>query len=141
MYRTVTDFSSLKKLFEMIAVAVFLDSLDGSIVNIALPTIMEVRFRITGGFRRFFCAGFVVFTVCSVACCFAPYLVLLVVYRAVQGVGTVMIAFVEPLLVVQLMPPTPLVDVYEDGGYGWCGCAGVRVGYRLCVMTEFLSWH
>ena len=41
MYRTVTDFSSLKKLFAMIALAVFLYSLDGSIVNIALPTIME----------------------------------------------------------------------------------------------------
>lgn len=41
MYRTVTDSSHLKKLLAVIALAIFIDSLDGSIVNIALPTIAE----------------------------------------------------------------------------------------------------
>ena len=39
MYQVVTDSSHLKKLLGVIALAVFIDSLDGSIVNIALPTI------------------------------------------------------------------------------------------------------
>ena len=39
MYTTVTDSSHLKKLLAVIALAIFIDSLDGSIVIIALPTI------------------------------------------------------------------------------------------------------
>lgn len=41
MHRTVIDSSHLKKLLTVIALAIFIDSLDGSIVNIALPTIAE----------------------------------------------------------------------------------------------------
>lgn len=41
MYHTVTNSSHLKKLLAVIALAIFIDSLDGSIVNIALPKIAE----------------------------------------------------------------------------------------------------
>ncbi|MDE2519601.1 MAG: MFS transporter, partial [Methanocorpusculum sp.] len=131
MYRTVTDSSHLKKLLAVIALAIFIDSLDGSIVNIALPTIAEGfsvdmstaawvimayflflvgliplfgKIADHGRLQEIFCAGFVVFTIGSVACGLAPDLLMLVVSRAVQGVGASMIAVVAPLLVVRLMP-------------------------------------
>lgn len=167
MYRTVTDSSRLKKLLAMIALAVFLDSLDGSIVNIALPTIAEGfsvdlstagwvimayflflvglvplfgKIADHGRLQEVFCAGFVVFTVGSVACGFAPDLVLLVVSRAVQGVGASMIAVAAPLLVVRLMPPR-----HWGMGMGMAATAGAVAlvfGPVLGgVLTEFLSWH
>ncbi|HJK45756.1 MAG TPA: MFS transporter, partial [Methanocorpusculum sp.] len=111
MYTTVTDSSHLKKLLAVIALAIFIDSLDGSIVNIALPTIAEGfsvdmstaawvimayflflvgliplfgKIEDHGELQEEFCAGVVVFTIGSVGCGFAPDLLMLVAARAVQ---------------------------------------------------------
>ncbi|HJJ98851.1 MAG TPA: DHA2 family efflux MFS transporter permease subunit [Methanocorpusculum sp.] len=167
MYRTVTDSSHLKKLLAVIALAIFIDSLDGSIVNIALPTIAE-GFSVDmstaawvimayflflvgliplfgnvadhGRLQEVFCCGFVVFTVGSIASGLAPDLLMLVISRAVQGVGASMIAVVAPLLVVRLMPP-------HNWGMGM-GMAAMAGAVALVfgpvlggMLTECLSWH
>ncbi|HJJ96985.1 MAG TPA: DHA2 family efflux MFS transporter permease subunit [Methanocorpusculum sp.] len=165
MYRTVTDSSHLKKLLAGIALAIFIDSLDGSIVNIALPTIAEGfsvdmstaawvimayflflvgliplfgKIADHGRLQEIFCCGFVVFTVGSVACGLAPDLLMLVISRAAQGVGASMIAVAAPLLVVRLMPP-------RHWGMGMAATAGAVAlvfGPVLGgILTEYLSWH
>lgn len=165
MYRTVTDSSHLKKLLAVIALAIFIDSLDGSIVNIALPTIAEGfsvdmstaawvimayflflvgliplfgKIADHGRLQEIFCCGFVVFTVGSVACGLAPDLLMLVISRAAQGVGASMIAVAAPLLVVRLMPP-------RHWGMGMAATAGAVAlvfGPVLGgILTEYLSWH
>ncbi|HJK71949.1 MAG TPA: MFS transporter, partial [Methanocorpusculum sp.] len=167
MYTTVTDSSHLKKLLAVIALAIFIDSLDGSIVNIALPTIAEGfsvdmstaawvimayflflvgliplfgKIADHGKLQEVFCAGFVVFTIGSVVCGFAPDLLMLVAARAVQGVGASMIAVVAPLLVVRLMPPR-----HWGMGMGMAATAGAVAlvfGPVLGgILTEYLSWH
>ena len=87
-----------------------------------------------------FCAGFVVFTIGSVVCGFAPDLLMLVAARAVQGVGASMIAVVAPLLVVRLMPPR-----HWGMGMGMAATAGAVAlvfGPVLGgILTEYLSWH
>lgn len=165
MYRTVTNSSHLKKLLAVIALAIFIDSLDGSIVNIALPTIAEGfsvdmstaawvimayflflvgliplfgKIADHGRLQEIFCCGFVVFTVGSVACGLAPDLLMLVISRAAQGVGASMIAVAAPLLVVRLMPP-------RHWGMGMAATAGAVAlvfGPVLGgILTEYLSWH
>ena len=150
MYTTVTDSSHLKK-----------------IVNIALPTIAEGfsvdmstaawvimayflflvgliplfgKIADHGKLQEVFCAGFVVFTIGSVVCGFAPDLLMLVAARAVQGVGASMIAVVAPLLVVRLMPPR-----HWGMGMGMAATAGAVAlvfGPVLGgILTEYLSWH
>lgn len=165
MYRTVTDSSHLKKLLAVIALAIFIDSLDGSIVNIALPTIAEGfsvdmstaawvimayflflvgliplfgKIADHGRLQEIFCCGFVVFTVGSVACGLAPDLLMLVISRAVQGVGASMIAVAAPLLVVRLMPPR-----HWGMGMGMAaGAVALVFGPVLGgILTEYLSWH
>ncbi len=167
MYQVVTDSSHLKKLLGVIALAVFIDSLDGSIVNIALPTIatgfsvdlsmaawvimayflflvglipLFGRIADHGRLQEIFCLGFVVFTAGSVACGFSSDLIVLIVSRAVQGIGASMIAVTAPLLIVHLMPKR-----HWGMGMGLTATAGAVAlvfGPVLGgVLTEYLSWH
>ncbi|MDU9376710.1 Riboflavin transporter RibZ [Methanocorpusculaceae archaeon Sp1] len=167
MYQVVTDSSHLKKLLAVIALAVFIDSLDGSIVNIALPTI-ATGFSVDlstaawvimayflflvgliplfgqiadhGRLQEIFCLGFVVFTAGSVACGLSPDLNILIASRAAQGVGASMIAVTAPLLVVRLMPKR-----HWGMGMGMTATAGAIAlvfGPVLGgILTEYLSWH
>ena len=93
-----------------------------------------------GKLQEVFCAGFVVFTIGSVVCGFAPDLLMLVAARAVQGVGASMIAVVAPLLVVRLMPPR-----HWGMGMGMAATAGAVALVFGPVLggipTEYLSWH
>ncbi|HJK19991.1 MAG TPA: MFS transporter, partial [Methanocorpusculum sp.] len=98
------------------------------------------KIAVHGKLQEVFCAGFVVFTIGSVVCGFAPDLLMLVAARAVQGVGASMIAVVAPLLVVRLMPPR-----HWGMGMGMAATAGAVAlvfGPVLGgILTEYLSWH
>lgn len=167
MYRVVTDPSHQKKILAVMALAVFIDSLDGSIVNIALPTIAEGfsvdlsaaawvimayflflvgliplfgKIADHGRLQEIFCLGFVVFTAGSVACGLSPDMLVLIVSRAIQGVGASMIAVTAPLLVVRLFPK-------KHWGMGM-GMAATAGAFALVFgpvlggfLTEYLSWH
>jgi DHA2 family multidrug resistance protein-like MFS transporter len=109
--------------------------LDGTIVNVALPTIthdlaiapasaiwivnafqLAVTISLlplsalgdTIGYRRVYIPGLAVFTLASLACAFAPSLPVLTLARAIQGLGAAGIMSVNIALVRFIYPPSRL---------------------------------
>lgn len=142
--------------------------LDSSIVNVALPSIqsdlgfspsalawvVNAYLLTFGGFlllsgrlgdllgnRRVFLGGVVSFTVASVACGLAPSSGLLVVGRAVQGLGGAAVSAVALSLIVGLFSD-PGERARAMGVFGFVMSGGGAVGVLLGgVLTGLLSWH
>jgi EmrB/QacA subfamily drug resistance transporter len=152
----------------VLCVGVMMIVLDQSIVNVALPSIRtDLGFRPSalawvvnaylltfGGFlllagrcgdlfgnRRVFLCGTAFFTLASVACGLAPSARLLVVGRAVQGVGGAAVTAVALSLIMGLFPDS--ADRSKAMGvYGFVVSGGGAVGVLLGgVLTGMLSWH
>ena len=142
--------------------------LDGTIVNVALPSIRDdLGFDETslawvanaylltfGGFlllggrlgdlfgqRRMFLIGIVLFTAASVACGLSTTQGMLVVSRAVQGLGGALVSAVALSLLMTLFTE-PSDRAKAMGIFGFVlsggGAAGVLLGG---VLTDLLSWH
>jgi len=117
--------------FSLAALGVFMSTLDGSIVNVALPTIMAdlqvslvtiewvmVIYLLTvsstlllfgrlsdiRGRRWVYCRGFAVFTAGSFLCALSPGAGWLIASRALQGLGAAMLMACSPALVVDAFP-------------------------------------
>lgn len=142
--------------------------LDSSIVNVALPSIQEDlgfsqaalawvvnAYLLTfGGFlllsgrlgdllgnKRVFLGGVVSFTVASVACGLAPSSELLVVGRAVQGLGGAAVSAVALSLIMGLFSD-PGERARAMGVFGFVMSGGGAVGVLLGgVLTGLFSWH
>ncbi len=122
-----------RKWFVMIAVmaGILLATIDGSIVNIAFPTLVEsldttfnvvqwvsLAYLLTTatltlgmsrlgdvfGKRRLFISGFAIFTIASGLCGLAPSVHWLIGFRVLQGVGSVLILALGTALVVEAFP-------------------------------------
>jgi len=142
-------------------------TLDGSIVNIALPAI-ETDFRIglntvewvvvayllvVGSlllpfgrlgevltFKRVYLAGFAIFTLASVCCGASPNAAMLVAFRVVQGVGAAMLMAMGPAIVAH---------TFQDHERGRAlGLNGVSVAIGLSlgpalggILTEVATWR
>jgi EmrB/QacA subfamily drug resistance transporter len=142
--------------------------LDGTIVNVALPSIRDdLGFSQTslawvvnaylltfGGFlllggrlgdlfgrRRLFLAGIALFTVASLACGLANSQELLVIARAVQGVGGAVVSAVALSLLFMLF--TEQADRAKAMGvFGFVLSGGGVVGVLAGgILTDALSWH
>ncbi len=142
--------------------------LDGTIVNVALPSIRDdLGFDETslawvanaylltfGGFlllggrlgdifgqRKMFLIGIVGFTAASVACGLSTTQGMLVVSRAVQGLGGALVSAVALSLLMTLFTE-PAERAKAMGIFGFVlsggGAAGVLLGG---VLTDLLSWH
>lgn len=142
--------------------------LDGTIVNVALPSIRDdLGFDETslawvanaylltfGGFlllggrlgdifgqRRMFLIGIVGFTAASVACGISTTQGMLVVSRAVQGLGGALVSAVALSLLMTLFTE-PADRAKAMGIFGFVlsggGAAGVLLGG---VLTDLFSWH
>ncbi len=152
----------------VLCLAQFMVILDVSIVNIALPSIQRdldvsqehLQWVVTaygltlGGFlllggrcadllgrRRIFMTGITLFTLASLACGLAPSIGVLVVARALQGLGSALTAPAALSL---------LTTVYSEGAdrnkalgiWGALGGSGAAVGVLLGgVITEGLGWE
>jgi EmrB/QacA subfamily drug resistance transporter len=142
--------------------------LDSSIVNVALPSIqsdlgfsqsalawvVNAYLLTFGGFlllsgrmgdllgnKRVFLAGVVSFTVASVACGLAPSSQLLVVGRAVQGLGGAAVSAVALSLIMGLFSE-PAERAKAMGFFGFVMSGGGAVGVLLGgVLTGLFSWH
>jgi EmrB/QacA subfamily drug resistance transporter len=142
--------------------------LDGTIVNVALPSIRDdLGFSQTslawvvnaylltfGGFlllggrlgdlfgqRRMFLAGIAGFTAASLGCGLSTSQELLVVMRAIQGLGGALVSAVAFSLVITLFTETAerakamgIFGFVLSGG----GVAGVLAGG---ILTDLFSWH
>ncbi len=121
--------------FLTLAMAIAMSVLDGSIVNVALPTmahdlaiapaasiwivnafLLAVTVSLlplsalgdTIGYRRVYTPGLALFTLASLACALAPSLPILTVARAVQGLGAAGIMSVNIALVQFIYPSSKL---------------------------------
>ncbi|MFA5267241.1 MAG: MFS transporter [Methanoregula sp.] len=167
MSSIITDPFRQKLLLSAVALGVVMDGIDGSIVNVALPTMATYFDTDTGTIawviityllmmaglllvfgkladrgitKRLFLLGFVVFTIGSAACGFAPTLDILLAARLIQGIGAAMIAAVTPLLCIRYLPGemlgTALGVIAATSSIGFA--AGPAIGG---IITQHLSWH
>ncbi len=150
-----------------VSVGTFMATLDGSIVNIALPSIagafgidlaavewvvvayllvvasLLLPFGRLGevlSFRRVYLAGFAVFTVASALCGAAPGLGALVAARAVQGVGAAMLMAMGPAIIARTFGPG------ERGRALGLNAVSVAIGLSLGptlggLLTEVGTWR
>lgn len=156
-----------KLLLIAVGIAVFMDALDGSVVNIALPVIaaefgadtgtiswVSVAYLLTlaglilifgkladrGYVKILFIAGFILFTLGSVVCGLSPDLTLLIISRVFQGAGAALIAAAAPMLCVKFLPASMLG--VSMGVLTAASSVGFAIGPAIGgVITHFLSWH
>jgi EmrB/QacA subfamily drug resistance transporter len=142
--------------------------LDTTIVNVALPSIREdLGFSETslawvvnaylltfGGFlllggrlgdlfghRRLFLGGITLFTAASLACGLATTQELLVVARAIQGLGGAVVSAVALSLIMTLFTE-PADRAKAMGVFGFVAAGGGSIGVLLGgILTDTLDWH
>ena len=142
--------------------------LDATIVNVALPSIradlgfteaslawvVNAYLLTFGGFlllggrlgdiyghRLMFLAGIVLFTGASLACGVAGSQEMLVVARAVQGLGGAVVSAVSLSLIMTLFTE-PADRAKAMGVFGFVASGGGTLGVLLGgVLTDVLSWH
>ncbi len=150
-----------------VSVGTFMATLDGSIVNIALPSIAQafgidlatvewvvVAYLLVIGslllpfgrlgevlsFRRVYLAGFAIFTVASVLCGASPGPGALVASRTLQGVGAAMIMAMGPAIIARTFGPG------ERGKALGLNAISVSIGLSLGpalggLLTEVGTWR
>ena len=142
--------------------------LDGTIVNVALPSIRDDlgfsqeslawivnAYLLTfGGFlllggrlgdlfghRRLFLIGITLFTAASLACGLANSQETLIVGRAIQGVGGAIVSAVALSLLMLLFTETA-DRAKAMGVFGFVLSGGGVIGVLAGgILTDFLSWH
>jgi EmrB/QacA subfamily drug resistance transporter len=152
----------------VLCLAVLMIVLDTTIVNVALPSIRtDLGFSETslvwvvnaymltfGGFlllggrlgdlygqRRLFLYGLVFFTLASLACGLAQSQWLLVVARALQGLGGAVVSAIALSLIMALFTE-PGERARAMGVYGFVCAGGGSIGVLLGgVLTDAFNWH
>jgi EmrB/QacA subfamily drug resistance transporter len=142
--------------------------LDVTIVGVALPSIREDlgfseeslawvvnaylitfggflllggRFGDLFGHRRLFLIGIGLFTVASTLCGLATTQEMLVIARAVQGVGGAIVSAVALSLMMRLFTE-PAERAKAMGVFGFVASGGGSIGVLLGgILTDVLSWH
>jgi EmrB/QacA subfamily drug resistance transporter len=153
--------------FSLVAAGVFMSTLDSSIVNIALPVIMEDfqvaltviewvpmiylltvssllltcgRLSDIRGRRLVYCSGFVIFSAGSLLCGIAGGAAWLIAFRTLQGVGAAMLMACSPALVVDAFPLAERGRAL--GTVGMVVAAGLTTGPALGgFILEHFSWR
>ncbi len=153
--------------FFLVAIAVFMSTLDGSIVNIALPAVMkDLKVPLTTiewipliylltisslllplgrlsdikGRRWVYCRGFIIFTVGSFLCGSAGSALWLIAARSFQGIGAAMLMACSPALVVDIFPASERGRAL--GMIGTVVAAGLTIGPALGgFIVQYLSWR
>ncbi len=154
-------------IFSAVGAGVFLSTVDGSIVNVALPTLArhfgsaldQVQWVVLGyllvitslapgigrladivGRKRIYAAGLAVFTFGSLLCGVAPGIGWLVAFRFIQGVGGAVITSLAAALVTEAFPPTERGKVL--GLVGSLVSIGIVIGPTIGgLILDSLSWR
>lgn len=161
------DYSRKWLVMSAVAMGIFLATIDGSIVNVALPTLTTAlatdfatvqwivlaylltiitllavvgRLADMYGRKRLYNAGFIVFTIGSLLCGLAPSVNWLIGFRVLQGVGAALILALGMALVTEAFPPTERGRAL--GIAGSIVSIGIVTGPTLGgLIIENLSWH
>ena len=161
------DYSRKWLVMSGVAMGILLATIDGSIVNVALPTLSSAlgadfatvqwvvlaylltittlqavvgRLADMYGRKRLYNAGFVVFTLGSLLCGLSPTVGWLIGFRVLQAVGAALILALGLAIVTEAFPP------HERGrALGIAGSfvsVGIVTGPTLGgLIIENLSWH
>ncbi|HWH20338.1 MAG TPA: MFS transporter [Solirubrobacterales bacterium] len=142
--------------------------LDGTIVNVALPSIQEDlgfsqsnlawvvnaylipfggllllagRLGDLLGQRRVFLVGLAIFTVASALCAASPDQGVLIGARFIQGIGGALSSAVILAMIVRMFQ-APNEQAKAIGVYGFVASAGGSIGLLLGgILTQAISWH
>jgi len=154
-------------IFSLVAIAVFMSTLDTSIVNIALPVIMkDLKVPLTTiewvpmiylltvsslllpfgrlsdikGRRWVYCRGFFIFSIASFLCGVAPNAIWLIAARSLQGLAAAMLMACSPALIVDTFPASERGKAL--GMVGTVVAAGLTAGPVLGgLIINFFSWR
>ena len=161
------DYSRKWHVMAAVAMGIFLATIDGSIVNIALPTLVReldtnfatVQWVVLSyllalstllpgmgrlgdmiGKKPIYAAGFVVFTIGSVLCGLSPNIYWLIGFRVIQAVGGAMVFALGIAIVTEAFPPQERGRAL--GLAGTVVSVGIVMGPTLGgVIIDALSWH
>jgi EmrB/QacA subfamily drug resistance transporter len=161
------DYSRKWYVMAAAALGIFLATIDGSIVNIALPTLVRTfgadfatvewvvlaymlsmavlllgvgRLADMKGKKQIYTAGFVVFTAGSVLCGLSPTIHWLIGARVLQGVGAAMILGLGMAIVTEAFPPNERGKAL--GISGAMASIGIVTGPTVGgLLLSVLSWH
>ncbi|MEN6611785.1 MAG: MFS transporter [Methanoregulaceae archaeon] len=159
---------SRQRLFTiLISLASFMVTLDVSIVNVSRPVIesaygtgitlvswVTIAYLISlastliafghladmRGYRTIYLSGFLVFTVTSFLCAFAPTIHILILCRFFQGIGAAMLLSIGGAMIAVYLPSG--IRGWALGMLSMFGALGVAVGPAVGgFLTEALSWN
>ncbi len=161
------DSQTAKVLPWIIAVAFFMQMLDGTALNTALPSMavdmettpvhmqsvvisyaLTLAFMIPAsgwiaehfGAKRVFMGAMLLFTVSSLACGVSQSLPMIVLFRIVQGIGGALMVPVGRLIALKTYPRDQFVDILSF--ITMPSLVGPLIGPTLGgLMVEYLSWH
>lgn len=155
------------RIFAIVAVGIFMSTLDSSIVNVALPYIMldlgtrmEMiqwvvmiylltissllltfgRLSDIKGRRLVYCTGFIIFSAGSLLCALAAHPLVLVAARAIQGCGASMLMACSPAMIVDTFPQAERGKAL--GMVGAVVASGLTAGPVIGgLILDLLSWR
>jgi EmrB/QacA subfamily drug resistance transporter len=161
------DYSQKWHVLSAVGMGVFLATIDGSIVNISLPTLVSSfqtdfalvqwvvlaylltvttlmlgvgRLADIYGKKPIYTTGFIVFTVGSVLCGLSPTIYNLIGFRVLQAVGAAMIMALGMAITTEAFPPSERGRAL--GISGTIVSVGIAVGPTLGgLIVKNLSWH
>lgn len=161
------DYSRKWYVMAAVAMGIFLATIDGSIVNVALPTLVEVfqaefylvewvvlsyllvvttlmlsvgRLGDMIGKKKIYNSGMIIFTVGSVLCGLAPSVYWLIGFRVLQAIGAVMMMALGIAILTEAFPARERGKVLGIGGS--VVSIGIVAGPVLGgILIEALSWH
>jgi EmrB/QacA subfamily drug resistance transporter len=167
MQQQAVDYSRKWYVMAAVAMSIFLGTIDGSIVNIALPTLVKelntdfatVQWVVlayllgistlilsTGrlgdmiGKKPVFTTGFIIFTAGSVLCGLAPTVYWLIAFRVVQSVGASMTMALGIAIITEAFPPGERGKALGIGGA--IVSVGIVIGPTLGgLIIDALSWR
>jgi EmrB/QacA subfamily drug resistance transporter len=167
MQQQPVDYSRKWYVMAAVAMGIFLATIDGSIVNVALPTLVrsfDTEFAVVQwvvlaylltvttlmlsmgrlgdmiGKKPLYAAGFVIFTLGSVLCGLSPTVHWLIGSRVLQAVGAAMMMALGMAIVTEAFPPSERGKAL--GISGSMVSVGIVVGPVLGgMLIGALSWH
>ncbi|MBU2648826.1 MFS transporter [bacterium] len=167
MTPTPIDYGRKWATMSAVSMGIFLATIDGSIVNVALPTLVNefntgfsiIQWVVLGyllsvttlipsigrlgdmiGKKRLYATGFIIFTLSSALCGLSPSVYWLIGFRVLQGLGSAMIMALGMAIVTEAFPPQERGMAL--GISGAVVSVGIAIGPSLGgVIISQLSWR
>ncbi len=167
MHSQQIDYSRKWLVMAAVAMGIFLSTIDGSIVNVALPTFTQAfqtsfaivqwvvisylltvttlmlsvgRLADMHGKKRIYLSGFAIFTLGSVLCALSWSVYALIGFRVLQAVGAAMVMALGTAILTESFPPTERGRAL--GISGAIVSIGIVTGPTVGgLLIDAFSWH